>query len=169
LKELSTVRSDVQASLEKHAKPYFSNRSFQVNDQVWLDIRNLKVKAPSKKLSPRHYGPFMILEQVSPVTYCISLPQSMKIHDVFHVNQLIPFTKTQEYGKAYLQPPSELIDGEEEYEIEEILNDCIKLRTCNLKQYFVKWKGYAQSENSWVNEKDLHASDLLEEYLAFKA
>jgi chromodomain-containing protein len=25
----------------------------------------------------------------------------MKIHDVFHVDQLIPFTETQEYGKVY--------------------------------------------------------------------
>jgi hypothetical protein len=74
LEELSTARSDAQASLEKHAKPYFPNRSFQVNDQVGLDVRNLKVKAPSKKLSPRQCGPFMILEQVSPVAYCISLP-----------------------------------------------------------------------------------------------
>jgi chromodomain-containing protein len=93
----------------------------------------------------------------------------MKIHDVFHVDRLIPFTETQEYGKAYPQLPPELIDGEEEYKIEETLDNCIKLRTCNLKQYFVKWKGYAQSENSWVNEKDLHTSDLLEDYLASKA
>jgi chromobox protein 5 len=70
---------------------------------------------------------------------------------------------------VYPQPPPELIEKEEEYKIEEILDNCIKLRTCNLKQYFVKWKGYTQSENSWVNEKDLHASDLLEEYLASKA
>jgi chromodomain-containing protein len=69
---------------------------------------------------------------------------------------------------VYLQPPPELIDGKE-YEIEEILDDCIKPRTHDLKQYFVKWKGYAQSENSWVNKKDLHTLDLLEEYLASKA
>jgi chromobox protein 5 len=62
-----------------------------------------------------------------------------------------------------------LIDGEEEYKIEKILDNRIKPRTHNLKQYFVKWKGYAQSENSWINEKDLHALDLLEEYLASKA
>jgi chromodomain-containing protein len=93
----------------------------------------------------------------------------MKIHNVFHVDQLIPFTETQEYSKAYPQPPPELIDGEEEYEIKEILDNCVKPRTHNLKQYFAKWKGYAQSENSWVNEKDLHTSDLLEEYLTSKA
>jgi chromodomain-containing protein len=62
-----------------------------------------------------------------------------------------------------------LIDEKKEYKIEEILDDCIKPRTYNLKQYFVKWKGYAQLKNSWVNKKDLHASELLKEYLAFKA
>jgi len=105
------------------------------------------------------------MKQVSPVAYQIQLPPSMKIHNVFHVDRLIPFTETQEYGKAYPQPPHELIDGEEEYEVEEILDDHIKPRTRNQKQYYVKWKGYAQSENSWVDEKDLHASELLEEYL----
>jgi len=165
LDELSKARSDAQKSLEKRIKPDFSPRSFQINDKVWLDARNLRAKVPSKKLSPRRYGPFTIMKQVSPVAYQIQLPQSMKIHDVFHVDRLIPFTETQEYGVAYPQPPPELIDGEEEYEVEEILDDRIKPRTRNQKQYYVKWKGYAQSENSWVDEKDLHASELLEEYL----
>ncbi len=165
LDELSKAQSDAQKSLEKHIKPDFSPRSFQINDKVWLDARNLRAKVPSKKLSPRHYGPFTIMKQVSPVAYQIQLPLSMKIHNVFHVDQLIPFTETQEYGKAYPQPPPELIDGEEEYEVEEILDDRIKPRTRNQKQYYIKWKGYAQSENSWVDEKDLHTSELLEEYL----
>src|SRR5713226_10675 len=82
----------------------------------------------------------------------------MKIHNVFHVDRLIPFNETQEYGVAYPQPPPELIDGEEEYEVEEILDDRIKPRTCNQKQYYMKWKGYAQSENSWVDKKDLRAT-----------
>jgi chromatin segregation and condensation protein Rec8/ScpA/Scc1 (kleisin family) len=90
----------------------------------------------------------------------------MKIHDVFHVDLLTPFVETSEYGQAYPQPPPELIDGEEEYEVEEILNDRIKPRMQNQMQYYMKWKGYSQSENSWVNAKDLHAPELLEEYLA---
>ena len=46
----------------------------------------------------------------------------MKIHNVFHVNLLIPHHQTEAYGETYRQPPPELIDGEEEYEIEEIID-----------------------------------------------
>ena len=45
------------------------------------------------------------------------------MHNVFHVDYLIPHHETDTYGEQYSQPPPELIDGQEEYIIEEILND----------------------------------------------
>jgi hypothetical protein len=88
----------------------------------------------------------------------------MKIHDVFHIDLLTPFTETQAYGETHPHPPPELIDGEEEYEVEEILNDRINKRK-KTKQYFVRWKGYEALEDSWVDEKDiLNAPELIEEY-----
>jgi len=64
------------------------------------------------------------VKQISPVTYRIELPPSMKIYNVFHIDLLILYHKTEEYGEIYMQPPPELIDGEEEYEVEEIINTC---------------------------------------------
>ena len=88
----------------------------------------------------------------------------MKIHNVFHIDLLIPYKETSEYGVVYTTPPPELIDGEEEYEVEEIINHRHTGRN-RKKQYLVKWIGYPPSENSWVDESDLHSPDLLEEYL----
>ena len=85
----------------------------------------------------------------------------MKIHNTFHVDLLIPFSETDAYGTAYPQPPPEMIDGQEEYEVETIIAD---RKHRNQKQYLVKWQGYPVSENTWVNAKDLHAPDLLREY-----
>jgi chromatin segregation and condensation protein Rec8/ScpA/Scc1 (kleisin family) len=82
---------------------------------------------------------------------------------VFHVDLLIPHHETDAYGETYSQPPPELIDGEEEYEVEEIITDRYDKRR-RKRQFLVKWKGYPVSENSWVNEKDLHAPELLTEY-----
>ena len=82
---------------------------------------------------------------------------------MFHIDLLVPYNETKAYGENYLQPPPELIDGEEEYEVEEIVNHHIKGQNKKL-QYLVKWKGYQSSKNSWVNESDLHAPELLEEY-----
>ena len=64
--------------------------------------------------------------------------------------------------------PPELIDGEEEYEIEEIIDQHTDKWRWK-KQYLVSWVGYPASENSWVNESDLHAPELLEEYHLSKA
>ena len=46
----------------------------------------------------------------------------MKINNVFHVDLLISHRQTKAYGETYLQPPPELINDEEEYEIEEIID-----------------------------------------------
>jgi len=34
------------------------------------------------------------------------------------------------------------------------------------REYLVHWLGYSNSDDLWVKERDLHAIDLLEEYLA---
>ena len=88
------------------------------------------------------------------------------MHNVFHVNLLIPHHETEAYREQYSQPPPELIHGEEEYNVEEIISDHLHRHK---KQYLVKWTGYPSSENSWVNMKDLHTPELLEEYQCSKA
>ena len=101
------------------------------------------------------------MKQISPVTYRIKLLTSLKMHNIFHMDLLIPHYETDAYGEQYSQPPPKLIDEQEEYIMEEILNDDI--HWCK-KQYLVKWQGYPSSANEWVYAKDLHAPELLAEY-----
>ena len=165
LKELMKARSDAQTALQRRIKPLNVPRTFVPGDKVLLDARNLKVRTPSRKLTPRRYGPYEVMKQISPVTYRIKLPASLRIHNVFHVDLLIPFHETKEHGTNYTQPPPELIDGEEEYEIDEIIDDkVVKRGRREVQQYLVTWKGYPFSERSWVDSKDLHAPQLQKEY-----
>jgi Chromo (CHRromatin Organisation MOdifier) domain len=139
------------------------SQSFVSEDKVWLDACKLKLTTLSKKLSSQRYGPFEVLQKISPVTFQIKLPQMWKIHNVFHMDLLTPYHETQAYGTMHSQPPPELIDGREEYEVEEIIDH----RTFRQKkQYLVKWLEYPMLENSWVNKKDLHSPQLLQEYLS---
>ena len=163
LKQLSNARTDAQQMLQKRINNGKDPPKYDVNQKVWLDARNLQTKVPSKKLAPRRYGPFTITEKVSAVVYRLKLPNHMKIHDVFHVDLLTPYRQNQIYGEAFPQPPPDLIEGEEEYEVEEIVSDRRHGRSRSL-QYLIKWKGYPQSENSWVNAKDVHAPQLVKEY-----
>jgi hypothetical protein len=58
---------------------------------------------------------------LGPITYKLQLPEEWKIHLVSHANLLTLFKETEEYGLAYAEPPPEIIDDKEEYELEEVL------------------------------------------------
>ena len=63
-----------------------------------------------------------------------------------------------------IRPPPDLIDDQEEYEVESILDHKHGKRR---RQYLVKWKGYPLSETSWQSRSDLrHARDVV---LAYEA
>ena len=59
------------------------------------------------------------------MVYQLTLPKQWKqkgIHDMFHANLLTPYHETEAHGINYLEPPPDVIKGEEEYEVERILD-----------------------------------------------
>jgi hypothetical protein len=53
-------------------------------------------------------------------------------------------------------PPLVLVEGNKEFEVEEILNSCVHWH--HLK-YLIKWKGYDSGHNSWTAHYNVHAPD----------
>jgi hypothetical protein len=86
-----------------------------------------------------------------------------KLHPVFHVDLLTPYRETEFYSANYDKPPPDLINGEEEYEVERIVASRRFGRGHKL-QYLVKWKGYPDAENQWVNKEDVFAEDAIREF-----
>ena len=121
---------------------------FRKGDQVWLDSRNLKTMY-HKKMKPKRKGPFTITEVLGPVTYQLQLPTSWRIHNVFHATLLKPYRETETYGQNFTEPPPELLEREEVYKIENILNHRRRGRGY---QYYIKWVGYPISDTSWEPE-----------------
>lgn len=61
-----------------------------------------------------------------------------------------------------MKPPPDLIEEEEEWEIERILE---YNRPRNKRRYFVKWKGFSDHDNTWEPKKNLkHTQILLKDY-----
>jgi hypothetical protein len=59
---------------------------------------------------------------MSEVNYRLELPAQWSIHPLFHIDLLTPYHETPLHGANYKRPPSDLIEGEEEYEVEKILS-----------------------------------------------
>ena len=119
--------------------------------------RHLRTNQPMAKLAPRRHGPFPIVQVMSPVNYWLQLPTQWSIHDVFHIDLLTPYREMLTHGANYQCPPPDLIDGVEEFEVEKVLDSRRHGRGCKL-QYLIKWKGYPDSDNQWVNWDDTKES-----------
>ena len=130
---------------------------YKVGDQVWLEGRHLRTNQPTAKLAPRRHGPFPIIQVMSPVNYRLQLPTQWSIHDMFHIDLLTPYCETLTHGANYQRPPPDLIDGVEEFEVEKVLDSRRHGRGRKL-QYLIKWKGYPDSDNQWVNWDDANES-----------
>jgi len=164
METLHQRRAQAIAAINKVAKQRgIPEGRFKEGDQVWLEASNLKLPYHTPKLAPRHQGPFHVNKVVSPVAYQLALPLSWGIHDVFHVSLLLPYRETAAHGPNFAQPPPDLINDEEEYEVESIVNHRHYGRQRQL-QYLIKWKGYPSSDNTWEPKENVHTEDLVKGY-----
>src|SRR5258708_7603869 len=138
---------------------------YQTGDLVWLEGRHLWTNQPMAKLAPKRHGPFWIIQVMSPVNYCLELPMQWSIHPVFHIDLLTPYRETPMHGEHYSCPPLELEEEQEEYEVKKVLGSWRFGRGHKL-QYIIKWKGYPDSENQWVNQSDVFAEEAIVEFKA---
>ena len=84
------------------------------------------------------------------------------LHPVFNVVKLLRAPEDPIPGwKAHPPPPPEMIDGEEHYIVEQVLDS--QLMRGQL-QFLVKWEGYGYEENSWIPESDIAAPDKIQEF-----
>jgi len=97
-------------------------------------------------MAPKREGPFRISEVLGPLTYKLELPNTWRIHNVFHAALLMPYTETDIHGPNYVRPPPDIENDEERYEVEAILRHQKRGRGY---RYYVKWKGYPITEASW--------------------
>ena len=150
----------------KHNEKKHRKRTFQpyaLGEKVWLEGTNLKLSHPSAKLAPQWYGPFPITKVISPVVYCLDLPPAWKIFSTFHASLLSPYHETIKHGSNFPEPLPDLIEGHEEYEVEQTLGEHTFERW-KKKQFLVQWKGYSTAHNSWEPTKNVNALELVKEY-----
>ncbi|SJL16145.1 uncharacterized protein ARMOST_19664 [Armillaria ostoyae] len=169
-KALEEAAGRMKAQYDKHKRPA---REYHAGDKVWLDATNLHLPCPKKKLDDKRVGPFLVLEKTGASAYKLKLLPHWKIHPRFNEKLLSPFEPpTFPNQEQPPPPPPDLIDGEEEWEIEEILDSQTrKVRakrgqpSSTVIDYFIKWVGHTREHNSWVTASEMgNAQEAIAEY-----
>jgi hypothetical protein len=123
---------------------------YKEGDLVWLDGKNLYTSHPTQKLALKCYGPFKVVDVINPVSFHLELPpqwKQKKIHPVFHASLLLSYKEMEEYSTNFPEPPPDLVEGEEEYKVEQVLDSRCHRHGKKL-QYLLKWRGYSQAHDS---------------------
>jgi hypothetical protein len=172
--DLELARNNILIAQERQQHYTNLNRkdiSFQVGDQVLLSTSDLRLKMKiTPKLTSRYIGPFKIKKVLSRLNYELELPSSIHIHPVFHISKLRIYHESERFHFNHpnkeSRPPPELIDEEEEWEVEKILDRRErKVGRGKRIEYLIKWKGYPEWENTWEPTNNLiHSKELINEF-----
>ena len=164
--QFKDAQAQAQNLMIKAQKSWVKHRDtpkYKEGDLVWLEGKNLHTAQPTPKLTARCHGPFKVIQVMSPINYRLELPTQWSIHPVFHIDLLTPYRETIMHSANYQRPPPDLVDNAEEYEVKKVLDSRLFGRRRRL-QYLVKWKGYPDSDNMWVDKDDVFADDKVREF-----
>ena len=164
--QFKEARVQAQSLMIKAQKSWVKHKDtpkYKEGNLVWLEGKNLRTAQPTPKLTARRHGPFKVVQVMSPINYRLELPMQWSIHPVFHINLLTLYRETITHGANYQHLPPDLVDNAEEYEVEKILDSRLFGRRWRL-QYLVKWKGYPDVDNMWVDKDDVFADDKVQAF-----
>jgi len=130
--KMKEIQDEAKAVLEKaqeEIKKYTDRKraevdKYKVGDLVMLSTKDLKyqmIERRTEKLTERFVGPYKIKKIVSTNAVELKLLATIKIHPVVNMSRIQRYVgQVEEQRKE--QPAPVIIEGEEEWEVERILN-----------------------------------------------
>ena len=159
------MRSEMLRAQQRHQDPANARRLpepiFKIRDIVWLDAKNITTQRPSRKLDHKRLGLFPIEEILPPNSYRLTLPDTMHNHPVYHVSLLERVAENPYPGQLVPPPSPVIVNDEEEFVVEEILDARLFGRGKKLK-YLVKWMGYADPD--WQDAEAVNKLQAVDEF-----
>jgi len=163
--EAKVALRKAQKDMRKYAdKKRSDTDKYKVGDLVMLSTKDLKyqmVGRRTEKLTERFVGPYRVKEIVSSNAVKLELPSTVKIHLVVNVSRIRRYVGQVERQRKE-QPAPVIIKGEEEWEVERILN---KQRVRGKDKYLVCWKGFMAESDTWEERENLkNAQEVVKEF-----
>ena len=129
MKEIQEEAKAVLGKAQEEMKKYTDRKqaevdNYKVEDLVMLSTKDLKyqmVGRRTEKLTERFVDPYKIKKIISPNAVELELPSIVKIYPVVNVSRVHKYIGQVE-GQKKEQPALVIIKGEEEQEVERILN-----------------------------------------------
>jgi len=130
--KMKEIQEEAKAALEKaqeEMEKYVNRKRGEVNeykvgDLVMLSTKDLKYQMVSRrmeKLMERFIGPYKVKKIVSANAVELELPSTIRIHPVVNISRIYRYIGQVE-GQRKEQPAPVIIEGEEEWKVERILN-----------------------------------------------
>ena len=139
-----------------------------------LNAKNIRTEHATKKLSPKLYGLFKVLEKRGNRAFKLDISPGWKIHPVFQVSLLEPYNVSDRPNREQTQREPEDVEGELEWEVEKIVKSEIITYTRKVRRvdkefkelcYFVNWAGCSEDENTWEPPEGLvNAREIVEKF-----
>jgi len=170
--KIKEIQEEAKAALEKaqeEMKKYADRKraevdEYKVGDLVMLSTKDLKyqiARRRTEKLMKRFVGPYRIKKIISSNTVELELSSTVKIHSVVNISRIQRYIGQVE-GQRKEQPAPVVIEGEEEWEVERILN---KQQIQEKDKYLVQWKGFMAESDTWEGKENLkNAEKAVKEY-----
>ena len=97
---------------------------YRVGDKILISTKDFSMelmKRVTKKLTEKFIRPYVVRKIVLENVVELELPVLLRIHPVVNVRRLVKYQEQVE-GQKNIPPPLVEVDGEKEYEVEEILD-----------------------------------------------
>jgi len=172
IKKIREIQEEARVALGKaqeEMKKYADRKRRKVNDYkvgdlVILSTKDLKyqmVGRRTEKLTERFVGPYKVKKIISSNTVKLELPSTIRIHPVVNVSRIHRYIGQVE-GQKKKQLALVIIEGEEEWKVERILN---KQQVREKDKYLVWWKEFTAESDTWEGKENLeNAKEAIKEY-----
>jgi len=153
---ITHTRDTLERAKRKYEKDNAGKRrpadNFKAGDKVLLSTTNLNLKMAARKLTSKFVGPFQVLQPpaqaTNPNVVWLQIPRVFKIHMPVNVKDVKRYkTRPDDLGGPDDEAPEAIVvDGEERFEVEEVLAEREHRRK---RQGLVKWRGYDLLSATW--------------------
>ncbi|GMI65288.1 hypothetical protein HRI_000198100 [Hibiscus trionum] len=162
--ELNRVLKDQLLKAQNRMKQYAdrnkSEREFQIGEEVYLKLQPYRQTSvalrKNLKLSARYFSPYKIVDRIGSVAYKLQLPETLRVHPIFHVSLLKK--KLENRLLTFRDPPELTDDGQlKVYPAFVLDKHMVKCNNVAVARLLIQWSNLAPENATWEDYQVLKA------------